>query len=96
MNKVIFIFYVLLGILMTACTQNNGHLGPLFGSWSLVGLTEDGKPVELEDKTVFSFQNELVRVVKIEEFPNQSETRYGNFTHSGDQLTLKFQKDPTP
>lgn len=82
--------------LICGCTQYNGHIGPIFGSWSLVGITEDGQPLELADETVFSFQNEVVRVVKLVDPPYSSMSRYGNFTLSSDVLTLRFQSKPTP
>lgn len=82
--------------LMCGCTQYNGHIGPIFGSWSLVGITEDGLPLELADETVFSFQNEVVRVVKLVNPPYYALSRYGNFTLSSDVLTLRFQSEPTP
>lgn len=77
------------------CTQNNGHLGPLFGSWALVEITQDGEPLDLGDETVFGFQNEIVNVVRYIDPPYTITTRYGNFSHAGDELTLKFQTEPT-
>lgn len=82
--------------LMCGCTQYNGYIGPIFGSWSLVAMTEDGVPVDYGDDTVFSFQNEIVRVIRLVDPPYSSLTRYGNFTLSDDLLTLRFQSDPTP
>lgn len=87
---------LLLGVvLVCGCTQNNGYLGPLFGSWSIVEITEDGIPVELGDETIFSFQNEIVRVVRLVDPPYSSVTKFGNFTHTDDKLTLMFQPEPT-
>ncbi len=83
-------------ILMCSCTQYNGHIGPIFGSWSLVAITEDGLPIELDDETVFSFQNEVVRVARLVDPPYSTTFRYGNFSLSDDVLTLKFQAKPTP
>lgn len=81
-------------LILCGCTQYNGHIGPIFGSWSLMELTEDGKPTQLYGETVFSFQNELVRVILFDEDPYITETKYGNFTVSDDLLTLKFQDKP--
>ena len=79
-----------------ACTQYNGHIGPIFGSWSLVGLTEDTLPVDVPYETVFSFQNKVVRIVRLVDPPFSTGANYGEFTLSDDQLTLFFQGEPTP
>lgn len=95
-NIKLLVISILFGAtLICGCTQNNGHLGLLFGSWSLVEITEDRVPVELEDETVFSFQNEIVRVVRLVDPPYSSVTKFGNFTHTGGRLTLMFQPEPT-
>ncbi len=95
MRKLYFAMIVLSLILNCGCTQYNGYIGPIFGSWSLMSMTEDGLPIELEDETVFSFQNEVVRVVRLVNPPFSSLTRFGNFTLSDDVLTMKFQHKPT-
>lgn len=85
----------LLIILLGGCTQNDGHIGPIFGSWSLVAMTEDGEPIDPGVETVFSFQNEIVRVVKLVDPPFSTIDRYGNFSIADDVLTLRFQAKPT-
>lgn len=95
MRKLYLAMIVLSLSLICGCTQYNGHIGPIFGSWSLVAMTEDGLPIDLADETVFSFQNEVVRVVKLVDPPFSSLSRYGNFTLSDDVLTLRFQSKPT-
>lgn len=40
---------IVAGIVWTACTQNNGRIGTLFGSWSLEEMTCDGTIVPLPD-----------------------------------------------
>ena len=95
MRNLYFAMIVLSLFLFSGCTQYNGYIGPIFGSWSLVAMTEDGLPMDLDDETVFSFQNEVVRVVKLVDPPFSSLSRYGNFTLSDDVLTLRFQSEPT-
>lgn len=82
--------------LLFGCTQNDGHIGPIFGSWSLTGMTEDGVAADMQYETVFSFQNEIVKIVRLDNPPYSIITRYGNFTIEGDDLTMKFQLGPTP
>lgn len=96
MKKIYLALIVMSCAILCGCTQYNGHIGPIFGSWSLMSITEDGVPVDLGDETVFSFQNEVVRVVRLVDPPYSSMTKYGNFTLSDDVLTLRFQAKPTP
>lgn len=95
MKKSFIAFIVLSLSVLCECTQYNGHIGPIFGSWSLVSLTEDGSPMTLDDETVFSFQNEVVQVIRMIDAPYEIAARYGNFSISDDRLTLKFQSQPT-
>lgn len=89
MKKIFAPVLFIMLISLCGCTQNNGYIGPVFGSWSLVGIYEDETPLETEGETVFSFQNEVVQVVHIQsEF--KKITRYGNFSISDDILALKF------
>lgn len=83
---------------LAGCTQNDGHIGHIFGSWALEEITEDGHPYPLaaQNTTVFAFQNEIVRVTRLSEPPYSMETRTGNFSLNGTDLTMKFAKDPTP
>ncbi|MDE6194785.1 MAG: lipocalin-like domain-containing protein [Muribaculaceae bacterium] len=88
---------LILGVLlMCGCTQQNGYIGDLFGSWSLTKITCNGDIVEIEYETVFSFQNEIVSIVGYVDPPFEAKTRYGNFTHLDQNLTLKFASEPTP
>lgn len=80
---------------LCGCTQYNGYLGPIFGSWSLDEITEDGMALQMAKETVFCFQNQIVEVIKREEPPLASLYRYGNFEKTEDTLILKFQIKPT-
>lgn len=86
---------IAIGLLcLCGCTQYNGYIGPIFGSWALVEISEDGVPLEMEDETVMSFQNEVVQITKRMEPPLSSEFRYGNFVKTDDSLILKFETTP--
>ena len=94
MKKCIRLIFMLMSIwILNGCTQNNGYIGPIFGSWSLISISEDGIPLKLEDETTFSFQNKIVQVMKYREPPytGTGTTKYGNFTISDDVLTMQFQ-----
>lgn len=93
--KKIFLMTFLALIGLCGCTQYNGHIGPIFGSWSLVEISNEGIPLEMNEKTIFSFQNEVVQVLLRNDEPMPSLTRYGNFVKTDDTLSLKFQTAPT-
>lgn len=82
-------------IILCGCTQYNGHIGPIFGSWALTEIKEEGRELPLEFETVFSFQNEIVQVNKLTDPPFRTEEKYGNFTVTKEHLTLRFQARPT-
>ncbi|MDE5870922.1 MAG: lipocalin-like domain-containing protein [Muribaculaceae bacterium] len=96
MEKLRSTIKVLVFILLCGCTQNDGYIGPIFGSWSLVAIMEDGTSIDPGDETIFSFQNEVVRVVRLVNPPYSAVTKFGSFTLSDDVLTLMFQQGPTP
>lgn len=95
MKKSYISIIVMTVAILCGCTQNNGHIGPIFGSWALVGIEDAGKQIPLEGETVFSFQNEVLQVMRLESAQYTEVTKYGNFTISDNVLILKFQNHPT-
>lgn len=94
MNRLLSSLLFMFVLMEYGCTQNNGYIGPIFGSWALVEISENGVPLELTGETVFSFQNEVVQVDHIlSEFDRF--WRFGNFTISGDILSMKFLTEPS-
>ena len=94
-RKICTLLFFFILISAGGCTQNNGYIGPVFGSWSLVEISEDGEPLPLNDETVFSFQNEVVQVMRIISSFDR-EFRYGNFSISDDVMSFRFIKDLSP
>lgn len=90
MKKFYLIFSLFILLIFSGCTQYNGHIGPIFGSWAVVDISENGAPLELKEETVFSFQNEVVRVEKVSANPDKRSTKYGNFILSDNELSLNF------
>lgn len=96
MKKSIYVIAAVAMLFLCGCTQFDGHIGPIFGSWALREITEeDGSRLELQYETVFSFQNEVVQVVRLDDPPFRTEAKYGNFKVTKEKLTLKFQAQPT-
>lgn len=88
MKKLIYIF---IAVLFCGCTQNNGHIGPLFGTWSLESLTIGGvdDPDFEPDRTFWEFQGDMVSITRT--FPHYEKFNcYGTWTREGDRLTLYF------
>lgn len=85
---------------LTGCTQNDGHIGDLFGTWRLEELTADGTPLRLygiPDKHwgkevelyQWSFQGELVQIRTLYQYADFSTAR-GTFRHTDGMLYLDF------
>lgn len=83
---------LLLAVLAAGCTQNNGHIGRIFGSWYLEEATIDGVPMELpvDTETFFSFQSDIV-LVTLKGTYGYKENYFGTFEQlSGGLLRLHF------
>lgn len=96
MRKLLIFILIAPLFILSGCTQNNGYIGPIFGSWSLLTISEDGVPLPQEYQTIFSFQNEVVQVSWLLDPPYTVQLKYGNFSIDDKILTLKFQNHPTP
>ena len=59
--KYLYLLLLFLPLIAGSCTQNNGRIGNLFGSWVLESLTVDGAPEDLSgpDYTSLAFQSNI-------------------------------------
>jgi hypothetical protein len=77
---------------MSGC-QNNGDIGPWYGSWLLTEMTVDGepytKPFEGDLFVYWSFQNGIVSVTRTDKFYNMDVT-YGRWEATDTELLLNF------
>ncbi len=75
----------------SACTQNNGHIGPLFGSWHLENMTCDGEnlPQPEGTDTYWSFQGAVLNVLLVETM-YESLFFIATWERDGDKLALDF------
>ena len=78
-------------ILMGACTQNDGHIGKIFGSWSLSLMTIDGEERQLGDGefSTMSFQGDIVMFVLADQLHNSVKS-YGTWRMTDNILSLDF------
>lgn len=74
-----------------SCTQNNGYIGDLFGSWSLQEMTENSEVVRFPADTYFtlSFQGDVAMFTLASDRHDYLK-RYCLFTHEGSSLTFTF------
>lgn len=90
MKRIHFIILSLLCLLATACTHNNGDIGPLFGKWKVTAIEADGMEQPQYGGNIFlSFQSHTVEVTEI--LPDHMRNdAFGNWSRTGDELTLIF------
>ena len=85
---------VLISIVLSACTQNNGDIGPIFGNWKLTEMTEDGHRTENYSGNIYlAFQNTTMRFVRVNGYNSYDET-YCNWSITDDNnLIVNFADD---
>lgn len=83
------LFICVLSVLC-GCTQNNGHIGPLFGLWKLSELTVDGEvDPDYKDNVAWKFQASAIAMVRIQEHHEVFEC-YGTWQTTSDKLQMEF------
>lgn len=91
MNKILSYLILAVTLFVTAgCTQNDGHIGRLFGKWKLVSMEYEGTTPEYEYKgnIFWNFQSSTICMQLIED--HNSADKYGNWHLEDDTLTLTF------
>ncbi len=85
------IIILILALTATACTQNHGHIGRLFGSWYLYEMTCDGEAVDISTygDAFWSFQSNLIMITIEEDYHSVYKT-YGTWIENDDNLILDF------
>ncbi len=81
---------------LCSCTQNDGRITPLFGSWMLDMITVDGEELEFEP-AVWGFQSSLVCFQMILPM-HETEEHWASWEREDDELTINFNNydDNTP
>ncbi len=76
---------------LAACTQNNGRIGLLFGSWHLESMSLNGKPFAQPEgtDTYWKFQGHVMQAI-LSFGPDDTDTRTGTWSSDDDVLTLRF------
>lgn len=92
MKKLTYILLTMCAILLstTSCTQNGGHIGALFGRWTLVRIEADNMEAPEQTGDIFwAFQGEMFQMQLVTS-PHAVQTTYGVYTHEDNILTLDF------
>lgn len=88
-------FFVLaiamLASLMSSCTQNDGRIGDLFGTWRLdsVESLADSQTLTLPNPLTFSFQSSVVCMKELLPYHDRQEY-WGSWVRDGGELTLNY------
>ena len=86
------IILIISTLLLMGCSQNNGHVGPIYGAWTLLEMSADGQQLPIEgESTVFSFQGEIVQITHMLSAPDVYTKNFGNFSIDQKELTFQFQ-----
>lgn len=79
-----------------ACTQNNGHIGKIFGSWKLVSIVTEGIDLpEYNDDVIWGFQSSVIQMTRIQPMHHVVQTA-GAFRLMDNTLFLSFPDDEHP
>lgn len=84
--------FIIASVAAAACTQNDGRIGTLFGSWSLTEMTCDGKQVPIPEGatgSTVSFQGE-VAIFRLLYGPDYSDNSTCTWTKTEDTVVFNF------
>lgn len=90
-NKTYTILAALLLTICASCTNNNGDIDILFGTWSVDEMTVNGEVPEnfVAGETMFSFQSSIINVQR--NLGNHDYySSYGSWSESHGNLILNF------
>lgn len=91
MKRLIYILLAALALISGGCTQSEGHIGTMFGSWVLTDMIIDGQPTQSQsdDYTTMSFQSNIVNF-KLVDGRGYATGRWGTWTRLDNRLTFDF------
>lgn len=82
-------FAAIICLLVISC-QNDGNIGPIFGTWRVDSAVKE-PGISLDCKgTTFSFQGNIVEVVRLLDDMGSHIPAYGNYSRDGNTITLNF------
>ncbi len=92
MNKLISILLFVAAIVTTpGCTQNDGDIGPWFGTWRLEQILVDGTPDSSYGRDIiWKFQADVISMVVVDDATHSAISSWGTWSHTDRTLTLDF------
>lgn len=89
-TKISILLFLIYGLL-SSCTQNNGNIGPYFGSWLQYEMTIDGEKVTdfNPDETFWEFQNNIIEISRVNGMYEKN-GRWGTWEERDGHLLLNF------
>lgn len=92
MKNLISILLFLTVILSTpGCTQNDGDIGPWFGTWRLEQILVNGTPDSGYNRDIlWKFQADVISMVAVNDVTHTVISSWGTWTHTDNTLTLNF------
>ena len=97
-NTIRLLAALLAAVLLCSCTQNNGHIGKLFGTWVLTERLADGAAIEkpYDADAYMSFQNNIVHFRTVENNYDLIEYKTATWIRMGDSLSFDFDNTSRP
>lgn len=85
-----YLIIIAFGFLFSACTHNNGDIGPLFGQWKLVEITVGDDVIYDSGNIYWAFQSSTLRMVKVREHNNYDEIYCNWQMGNNNQIIISF------
>ena len=74
-NLKLYGLVILISIALSACTHNNGNIGPIFGKWKLTEIIESENSINSYSGNIYwSFQNTTMGIIRVNEYNSYTET----------------------
>ena len=80
-----------LAAIATACTHNNGDIGPWFGTWHVESIETDGSTLtDYKGGYFFQFQSSIFCVRYSDDVRNEYLESFGTWSEDAGTLTISF------
>lgn len=96
MKKIYIVLIAVMALMASACTQNGGHLGKLFGRWHLERIEADNMEAPEQDGELYwAFQNDMIQM-QLDLGEHEFQESYGLFRMDDNSLYLSFPEKGNP
>lgn len=91
MKRLSYIFLLAAALLLGACTQNNGQIGPWFGTWRLDRIDIDGNADKAyPGNVIWKFHSDIVAIIAVDDIEHDAIPAWGTWSEENGVLTLNF------